>query len=216
MADGFGIDIPPGLERIFIIEELLDAVREAKEPEEGEETPAAPVIFSETAELPKQYNITYLEVIIRDPLWAFIFWEVKGHDKDIHERAPDFGGYCLRVVPLEGTPAEQKANSFTVSVGAGDGAWYLGFPPAEGHYQVELCVLRGSGEQVLAVSRPFILPRLLSRLGPSQGSASPEGGAQDIYHSPLVLLSGAGSFPVIRNADRLSRAMGIGQSFQAG
>ncbi|MDR1239406.1 MAG: DUF4912 domain-containing protein [Treponema sp.] len=215
MADNFGIDIPSGLERIFIIEELLDAAREDKEPEEGEENPAPRGGFSETAELPKQYNITFLDVIIRDPLWAFVLWEVKSHDRELHERAPDFGGYCLRVIPLEDKPANQRENSFTVSVGTEDGSWYLGFPPAEGHYQVELCVLRGSEELVLAVSRPFMLPRLLSRPGLNQEAASPEG-AQDSYRSPLILLSGAGSFPVIRNADRLSRAMGNEQPFQAG
>jgi hypothetical protein len=212
MAEGFGIDIPPGLERVFIIEELLDAAREEKEPEE-EEAPVCPKEFSETAELPKQYNITFLEVMIRDPLWAFVFWEIKSHDKDIHEKAPDFGGYCLRVIPLAEKPAKQKEESFTVSVGTEDGAWYLGFPPAEGQYQVELCVLRGAEEQVLAVSRPFKLPRLLSR--PGLNRDSPET-VPDLYRSPLILLSGAGVFPVIRNADRLSRAMGNEGSFQAG
>jgi hypothetical protein len=214
MAEGFGIDIPPGLERIFIIEEVLAAAREETEPEDEEDSPVSPREFSETSELPKQYNITFLEVMIRDPLWAFVFWEIKSHDKEVYEQAPDFGGYCLRVIPLAEQPAKQKGNSFTVSVGVEDSAWYLGFPPAEGQYQVELCVLRGDGEQILAVSRPFKLPRLLSRPGLNRAD-SPETGP-DLYRSPLIMLSGAGVFPVIRNADRLSRAMGDEGSFQAG
>ena len=213
IADRYGIDIPPGLERIFIIEELLDMARE-EEPEEGGERPVCAVDFSETAELPKQYNITFLEVMIRDPLWAFVFWEVKGHDKEIHEGAPDFGGYCLRVIPLERSLGNKKEKPFTVFVGINDRAWYLGFPPAEGHYQVDLCVLRGEEEIVLAVSRPFMLPRLLSRPDAKDGDGFLM--VAGVYRNPLARLSGAGDFPVIRNADRLSRTIGNAEVFQPG
>jgi hypothetical protein len=208
MADRLGIDVPPSLERPFIIGELLEAVRDEGGEQAAKHPPSMPNGFPETVELPKQYNITFLEVMIRDPLWAFVFWEIKVHDKDIHEGAPDFGGYCLRVIPLGEKPADKnnKEHRFTVPVGMGDTAWYLSFPPAEGRYQVELCVLREEGEQVLAVSRPFMLPRLLSRPHTNPG-AGPSEGIEDVYRNPLALLSGAGDFPVIRNAERLSRIL---------
>jgi hypothetical protein len=213
IADRYGIEIPPGLERIFIIEELLDVAQE-EEPEEGGEQPVCLADFPETAELPKQYNITFLEVMIRDPLWAFVFWEVKGHDKEIHEGAPDFGGYCLRVIPLEGGLGNKREKPFTVFVGMNDRAWYLGFPPAEGRYQVDLCVLRGEAEIVLAVSRPFMLPRLLSRPDVKEGDGFLM--RAGVYRNPLARLSGAGDFPVIRNAERLSRTIGSVEVFQPG
>jgi hypothetical protein len=211
IADRYDIDVPPGLERIFIIEELLDMARQEENPEEGAEQSVCLADFPETAELPKQYNITFLEVMIRDPLWAFVFWEVKGHDKEIHEGAPDFGGYCLRVIPLGGNQGQSREKPFTVFVGMNDRAWYLSFPPAEGRYQVELCVLRGDEEIVLAVSRPFMLPRLLSRPDVKAGDDFLVAG---VYRNPLARLSGAGDFPVIRNVDRLSRAMGNTGVFQ--
>jgi hypothetical protein len=213
IADRYDIDIPPGLERIFIIEELLDMARK-EEPEEGAEQPVCAADFPETAELPKQYNITFLEVMIRDPLWAFVFWEVKGHDREIHEGAPDFGGYCLRVIPLEGNQGNKQENPFTVFVGMNDRAWYLGFPPAEGRYQVELCVLRGEEEIVLAVSRPFMLPRLLSR--PDSRAGDDFLMVAGVYRNPLARFSGAGDFPVLRNVDRLSRTIGSTEVFQPG
>jgi hypothetical protein len=166
------------------------------------------VDFLEAAALPKQYNITFLEVLIRDPLWAFVFWEIKNHDKELYEQAPDFGGYYLRVIPLNGGIEGPKEDSFTVSVGINDTAWYLGFPPAEGRYRVDLCVLRGSDEIVLAVSRPFMLPRLLNMPLKSGGQSLGQ-----VYLNPLAGLSGAEEFPVIRNADRLSRIMRRGGSF---
>jgi hypothetical protein len=211
LADRSGIDIPPGLERIFIIEELLDMASGDDFEPENEDSAPAPVDFLEAAALPKQYNITFLEVIIRDPLWAFVFWEIKTHDKEFHEKAPDFGGYFLKVVPLEGGAGSRREDSFIVSVGINDTAWYLGFPPAEGCYRVDLCALRGSSEIGLAVSRPFMLPRLLNT--PLKAEEQSLGNMREVYRNPLARLSGAGEFPVIRSADRLSRIMRTGGSF---
>ena len=98
-ADSYGVDIPPELERIFIIEEILEAANaDIQEPEDQIEVNPS---YSEPAPLPKQYNISYVEVIIRDPLWVFVFWEIKLHDKEVHENAKDFKGYFLRVIRLE-------------------------------------------------------------------------------------------------------------------
>jgi len=128
LAEDFGVDIPPGLERIFIIEELLLENAYLSEPKTGEEIQIIPS-YTEPVVLPKQYNISFIEVIIRDPLWAYVFWEIKSHDREIHENAEDFNGYCLRVIPLiEGEDIQRsKENSFTVSIDKDDSARYLGF-----------------------------------------------------------------------------------------
>lgn len=198
LADSHGIDIPPDLERIFIIEELLEiGSRDDREDGFGTEgTPGGADGFPEPVPLPVRYNITYIEVMIRDPLWAFVFWEIKSHDRDIFEKSPDFDGYRLRISPW-GTPANDDAGAFTVPVGNDDTAWYLGFPPPEGRYRVELCAVWTHGETVLAVSRPFMPPKLLSP--PNQGEM------EEVYRNPLSVLSGAGDFHVIRSTDRRSR-----------
>jgi hypothetical protein len=200
MADSLGIDIPPGLERIFIIEEILDVVSDDEdELEEQGEFPLAEAEFLEPVSLPRQYNITYLEVIIRDPLWAFAFWEINSHDREIYEKDPDFEGYYLKVSAVGEQP-------FTIPVGIEDGAWYLGFPPESSsrklacdiRFQVELCVLRGEEEQVLAVSRPFSLPALIA---PAEESPRDPKDPRN----PLSILSGMDEVSILRNKDRRSR-----------
>jgi hypothetical protein len=211
MADREGIDIPPGLERVFIIQELLENDVREKVPEPEERSKLSPV------PLPKQYNITYLEVLLRDPLWVFAFWEIKNHDREIFENSGDFEGYCLRVSSTEyvyssddKTAAERMPSMetvFTVSVGVEDTAWYLGFPPQGGEFSVELCARlrnpRESGRngsyfslKPLAVSRPFSMPRLFN---------PPEN--EETLKNPLIRLSGADYFSVLRNTDRFSRAV---------
>jgi hypothetical protein len=198
LADRFGIDIPPELERIFIIEELMDLAAE-DEPLFNKPEPLREADFLESVPLPKQYNITFIEVMPRDPLWVFTFWEIKSHDKDFYERAPDFTGYCLKVSPLKGAAGQD--DSFKVPVGPADTAWYLGFPPSGGCYRVELRAVRSGGEVILAVSHPFKMPKLLT---PSKAAEAAE---REIYQNPLSRLSGAGDLPVLRNGDRLSRTM---------
>ncbi|MDR1566817.1 MAG: DUF4912 domain-containing protein [Treponema sp.] len=213
MADRSGLDIPPGLDRIFIIEELLDLAAEDREDEEPLEAAPVTADAKEPAALPKQYNITFIEAMMRDPLWIFVFWEVKEADREVFENAPDFDGYYLKVSPWgRAEPAVRerispedaaKEGVFIVPVGAGDTAWYLSFPPGDGspggnrnrQYKVELCAGQGGGGILLAASKPFRLPELLDL--PRRDRA--EG-------SPLIGLSGAGDFHILRNGDRQSRA----------
>jgi hypothetical protein len=204
LADTLGIEIPPDLERLFIIAEILDI---AAEQAEGGGTRNKEEVLAETAipdpvPLPKQYNITFIDVLIRDPLWVFTFWEVKSADKELHENALDFGGYHLKVIPLglSGGASKKKEAYFTIPVGNGDIAWYIGFPPEGGCFTVELCALRGNDELALAVSRPFTLPILYNPPGRRQSENT-----GDRYANPLLRLSGAENLYVIRNGDRQSR-----------
>ena len=205
LADGFGIDIPSELERTSIIEELMDIsfVEKRKSADEPENSS----VFVEMAALPKQYNISFIDVMIRDPLWVFVFWEIKEHDRTVNEKASDFGGYCLRVIPLNG--GEDREESFTVAVNANDTARYLGFPaerlnntngvlpeqmpqPNTGRrYVIKLCAVRGTLELQLAVSRPFVLPEIE--------------GVQDLHQNPCACLSGVRDFSTIKSTDRQFR-----------
>ncbi|MDR2618833.1 MAG: DUF4912 domain-containing protein [Treponema sp.] len=216
MADRSGLDIPPGLDRIFIIEELLDLAAEDREDEEPLETAPVTADVPEPAAIPKQYNITFIEAMIRDPLWVFVFWEVKGADREVFENSPDFDGYYLKVSPLGRaepvvreriSPEDaEKEGVFIVPVGTEDTAWYLGFPSADRSHEggnmnrqckVEICAGYGGEEILLAASKPFRFPELLDF---PRRNRDPGG-----YGNPLICLSGAGDFHILRNGDRQSR-----------
>jgi hypothetical protein len=206
-----GLDIPPGLERVFIIEELfyLDHDTESAH-HDIIQVDAKHDAFKEFAVLPKQYHISFIEVIIRDPLWAFVFWEIKAHDRNHYESAPGFNGYSLRVKPFkegalnEGSFQADEAASFIVSVDTDDYARYLGFPPEGGRcFKVELCMRNHDDYTVVAQSRPFTLPRLIE---PTSNELM-----QTVYGNPLALLSGVDRFSLVRSEDRLLRPREIPQ-----
>ena len=198
LADIHGVDIPPGLDRIFIMEELLELavydmeINEEIAEEQGTKNP-------ESAILPKQYNITFLETLVRDPLWVYAFWEIKGADREIYEKAPDFGGYFLKVTPWNRVAPDEV---FTVPLAPEDNARYLGFPvndenveAVQRSYRVELFAARGSEDIFLAVSNPFRLPVLSSKMDKHE----------KISNYPLIHLSGVGEFQILRNKDRRFR-----------
>ena len=212
-----GLDIPPGLERVFIIEELFYLDHDAEGVHHDiNQVDAKHDAFKEFAALPKQYLISFIEVLIRDPLWAFVFWEIKAHDRSHYESAPGFRGYSLRVTPFkeglskEGALKESRlqpddAASFIVAVDTGDYARYLGFPPEGGRcFKVELCMRNHDDYTVLAQSRPFTLPRLIE---PASNEL-----VQTVYRNPLALLSGVDRFALVRSEDRLLRSREILQS----
>jgi hypothetical protein len=208
LADVYGVDIPIPYQRVCIIEELLDCARmnsaaevdvrdgddAVRDNDTGQEECGAD---NETcADLPKHYNISFIEVNIRDPLWIFAFWEIKTYERGLHENAPDFEGYCLRAVQLEENGTAGGGVAFTVAVDADDISRYLGFPPGDGRFfQVELCALHGTGGVVLAASRPFRLPRLINNRN-GNGFAD----------NPMAQLSGAENYSLTRSVDRLPRS----------
>ena len=208
IADSFGVDIPPGLERIFIIEEILETANAEIQETDGqiEENPS----YSEPVLLPKRYNISYIEVIIRDPFWVFVFWEIKGHDREAYENAEDFNGYFLRVIKLtkDRKEIEQDGNPFTVSVSKEDNARYLGFageslnenspdedfPDKTNSFVIKLGVIRGNREIMIASSNPFVLPAL-----------SENEKIADLSSNPLLRLSGVQDLSIIKNKNRNTR-----------
>jgi hypothetical protein len=192
LAEQNGLDIASGLERALIIEELVHLDRNDVD-KNGED--------SSSTVLPRQQGFSMIEVLVRDPLWAFVFWEIRNHDQILYENTEDFEGYCLRVLPIkEDTHQPDMAASFTVDVGAQDNSWYLGFPPDSGcFFMVELCVCREEHCTVLASSRPFKMPRLIE----TRRSASGE--TQALYQNPLAELSGVDRFSLLRSMDRQIR-----------
>ena len=199
-ADHYGVDIPHDLDRVFIIEELLEmATSNMNVEEEYVEEPH--VKFLESVVLPKQYNITFIESLVRDPLWAYIFWEIKGADREIYENAPDFSGYHLKISPWGRVSPDEV---FTVPLTPEDNARYLGFPPADDNcteeaarkrsYKVELFAGLGGEAVFLVGTEPFRLPALSPRF------EKQECGMAVKY--PLIRLSGIEDFHILRNGDR--------------
>jgi hypothetical protein len=182
IADHFDIDIPPNLAWNFIIEVLLDIELEY------DVQPLLDIPLSGAVPLPECYNITSINVLIRDPMWVFAFWEIKQQDKEYIESSPDFDGYFLKVLPL-GDPKR----AWTVNIEPEDMAWYVSIPVPDGAFSLTLCALFGDKEDVLAVSREFVMPKLFE---PQEARLYAE-------KNPLLRLSGVEDFSIVRDMEKV-------------
>jgi hypothetical protein len=192
VAAQLAVDLSPGLsDRTQIIGEILDAVDERVKPVQngGRERNAArmeavpdpksnPFL---TVRIPERYNITYIKALVRDPLWFFVFWEVKESLLERLLKTEDFEGLCLRINALKKTAVFA---SYSVSVGNNDKAWYLNFPAEGDEFFVELCARVDGREDALAKTRAFRQPDILPAC---EGKVS-----------PLAALSGVRELPVLR------------------
>ena len=199
LADKHDIDIPPDLDRAFIIEELLDLNQDSKIKETEESDDLQNQNFHEIAALPKHYNFSFVDVLIRDPLWVFVFWEINKYSRNLHEMDSDFEGYCLRIIPNKDNTKQENNDLFVISISEDDNARYIGLPrERESSYKIELCVRKSENYSVLAVSRPFTLPRLLTvNMYGAAGQAA--------NLNPLIKLSGVYDFYLIHDEDRVPR-----------
>ncbi len=197
MADNLGIDIPPDLERIFIIQELMETSEDLgfKDSQTSME-PINDMPLIESVPLPKQYNINYIEVLLRDSLWAFVYWEIKAHDKFTHESDPGFEGYFLNVIALPGKEKKPVIDPFTISVDISDTSWGIYIQPEITSFRVDLCVKTGETREVIISSREIRVPRIFDPLNET---------LKDVPEYPILSLSGIEEFEILRNVDRAIR-----------
>jgi hypothetical protein len=208
LAEKFGIDMPENLERIFIIEELMELQKEPHPAQNGREENVDFLPF------PENYKKTSIGILIRDPLWAFAFWDINENDRKNLENTADFEGFFLMIVPLGslGGHADDKGSSlppdasFFVEVDKNDSARYLGFPPEGGRsFQVELCASCKGKKSALALTAPFTMPRLIEPVSAAEKMKTDAANNKQGEHNPLVQLSGVDRFILTRSKDRISR-----------
>lgn len=181
LAEKMGLDLPQGLDRVFIVEEILDAVAEDKLERRPTGRASASSVCTETTKfsgteldevescidaappLEQRYNETSIRIVVRDPSWAFAFWDVA--DSERESLSPEEGPLSLFLrVAENGLSPESRREFFDIPVSEEDLQWYINFPKPEARYRVDLCARSGIHLRVLARSDEIRLPKpLLSR-----------------------------------------------------
>lgn len=190
LAEELGLDLPPDLNRIFVIQEILEA--DIQEDDKDDDIEDIASVKIEKA--PYFYNKTYIEVLLRDPVWAFVFWEIKTQDRQLYEQAPGFGGYQLRVVSFS-SDKQADEDSFSIDIDVMDKAWYVCFPSNKGWLKVELRMKRSKNSVILAESAPFKIPVSINTLRHTIDTNP---------LAPVLLLSGLDQLEITHSSDSQS------------
>ncbi len=172
LAEKIGIFVPEGLDRVFIIEEIIEALEEDTSerafshdaPGHVEEKKLSGAGFIpgrlEEISISERYNETYIHLIVRDPLWVFAYWDIAESQKEklLEEGEPKL---FLRVSEVSG-PGQRKASSdsfsYNIPVTFEDCKWYINVPEPDRWYSVDLCACLLQKTRIIARSNAVRVP----------------------------------------------------------
>lgn len=206
LSDKMGLDLPADLERVFIVEALIEAFEEDSEDRKsasdaavhieekkysGSELDEIDASLDAAPCIERRYNETVIHVIARDPEWAFVFWDVRDDELDALRVTDGFSGLFLRVIK-EPSYDGKGTVSFDVVVDEDDDHWYLHLPEEDRSYRVDLYARNGSRSRLLAHSPVIRTPRgLMADSFVDLGSGAAE----------LAALSGLASLEIAQMPD---------------
>jgi uncharacterized protein len=181
LADRTGLDLPPGLARPFVIEEILDVLEEDSEDRRSSQGEALHIDEKKYSELrideidvdpgvdesmTARYNETMIRAIVRDPSWAFAYWDVSDAELGSLRGDESSAGLFLRVAEIcgAGDPggSDNHREYFDIPVTDSDLQWYINLPRSGVRFRIDLCTRRagqGGKFRVLARSNEVESPR---------------------------------------------------------
>jgi len=183
LAEEYGIDIPEGLNRRFIIGELLEIenwsrnhLSENPTLDDGDMAPSV-------EPLPETYNETTITILLRDPQWVHVYWDIQSNLLSGLMNSSRFETLFLRINSLRCVNGTVTVTDwFEIDVSVRDRSWYVYLTSRECACRVDLCCrIAQEKEQVLARSYELILPTGgLGEYNPGPAKRLP----------PLLVLSG--------------------------
>lgn len=178
LAERMGLDLPSGLERLFVVEEILDALvedSEARRPARDEAVHVDEKKYSGSEldelgaasdgppQLEARYNETMIRALVRDPSWAFAYWDLSDAERVALASDDVVSPLYLRVVELDPAGGDAKLEHFDIPVSLDDLQWYINLPHPAMRFRIDLCSRKsGAGasrSRVLARSNVVASPR---------------------------------------------------------
>jgi len=204
IADEIGVEITGSCketikDRQAIISLILEAYRETKSEREEQNnfpikvegkkyeiTRDGEVCRYEKYEypIPAGYDETKVVLMVRDPHWAFTYWEIKKAKAREIKAYSEFESLLLRVyeVDKEELSYSDTGSSFDIPIQFTDNSWYIYLPDADRSYFLELSFRSGGRYQVLTRSNIIITPReTMSECGAVPGGKM-AALVEEIYH----------------------------------
>ncbi|HUX36681.1 MAG TPA: DUF4912 domain-containing protein, partial [Rectinemataceae bacterium] len=171
IADRMGLELPQSLDRIFVVEEIVEALAEDRlERDRGTEAP----LYVEDAKywcrsdtespegdgqqrLQQRYNETGIKALVRDPTWAFTLWDISETDRAAIDAAGEDSRLFLRVTEVDQRGG--KPSFFDIPVSLEDSQWYINLPRPEARYRIDLAFRSDGKVKSLAHSLDLVVPR---------------------------------------------------------
>ena len=188
LADNYGAEVPENVTRDELEEIVAEAMEEWQLEHRSrnndsvrmEETKYDTQVIGELEpgsadeiELPESYNETRIVLMLRDPSWAFAYWDLREKDRITFQESDGLDGLILRVYSMDDadTRLEDARQQFDIPVTLLDSRWYINLPDQETLYRIALVARTDESESLLALSNAIEVPR--GAIADPQGDAEP-------------------------------------------
>lgn len=159
LSDEYGLDIPENLNRRFIIGEILEAVNDEHSSSSLEDLTESTVV-AETTELPKTYNETQITIMMRNPVWCFVYWDFRDADFIATTKAAGFLGFVLRVSFFEDGKDIKPVDGFEIPVSNQDREQYVLLPATAKYVRIDLVAeFKNIEPECMAISRVITMQK---------------------------------------------------------
>lgn len=120
----------------------------------------------EEIELPLNYRENRIVLMLRDPSWAFLYWDLEDKKREEMDLHPGFKGLFLRIYEMDGLQKEESGviDFFDIPVTTEDSRRYINLPEMDTCYMAELRIsldesdLQVLQSNIIANSREFVMP----------------------------------------------------------
>lgn len=196
-----GLDVPDDVERILLIDAILEVLEEKQEDQELQNNNLMQVSqkkydltlleIEPTSEenietmLPLSYHETRVQFLLRDPYWAYVYWDVKRGSLEALKKELEAEKVLLRVLRHRrmpqgvGFPSSEVVDSFDIEIGYKDYSWYVNLPVQDTYYSAALVFTAKQSELVVCQSNVQYVPPVYSF---EELVSSPDPNQNTVYH----------------------------------
>lgn len=158
IADEYGLDVPESLNRRFLIGEILELGEYSSKTASESMVIASEENKHSEKELPKNYNETQISCVLRNPVWAFVFWNISESDNAKIKELPNCN-LMIRVCILSSEDELKPEQAFEVNVSTESQEQYILLPSGQKYFRFELVYVSNNSGHVLAFSPVVHIPQ---------------------------------------------------------
>lgn len=159
LACQYGIDVPEDLDYNFLIGELLEVSESfASRKSQSEMTVSEKKDDSpDEIKLPVSYNLTEVQLMMRNPAWGYVYWNISEADYRAISKNPSFQ-LLLRICSFSEKDQIKPDDSFNIQISLEDNEQYILLPAGSRYYRVDLLFSIGISVDIVASSNVLCVP----------------------------------------------------------
>ena len=160
IADEYSIDVPESFNRNFLIGEILEFAEETENEDDSSEmifVDDEPCSKTEDDVIPRSYNSTEVEIILRNPAWAYIYWNISDADRRSLDEA-FISDMQIRVNSFSERDQVKPDEFFDISISKDDVGQYFLLPQGRKFFRVDLLFNLDGIIDILDSSDVFEMP----------------------------------------------------------